>query len=187
MSIAAARALTPPLETAIRAAREGDASAWDMLFDRFHGRVLRYAMARLGDADGAEDVMQEVFVAAVQSVSRLRDASEQGIEAWLLRITRHKVADRIRALRRERRTPESHTPAAVDPGDVALNRISVSELRGALDKLSDDQRDLILRRFVLDQSLEQVSVATRRPVGAVKSMQRRALASLARLCAEEAT
>lgn len=177
--------LTAPLVGAIDAARRGEAAGWNVLFDRYYATVVRYAMARLGDPHGAEDVAQEVFVAAVEAVVRLRDTSERGIEAWLLGITRYKVADRIRRRRRERREPASVAVAA-DAGEVAMDRLTAAEVRESMRHLSDEQRDVVIRRFVLDQSLEQVAQATGRPVGAVKSMQHRALAALARLCARGA-
>ena len=65
---------------------------------------------------------------------------------------------------------------------MAIARLSAAEVRRAMERLSDDQREVVLRRFVLDQSLEEVAAATARPVGAVKSMQHRALAALARIC-----
>jgi len=178
---AIARTLPLSVPDAVAAARRGEAMGWDALFDRYHRTLLRYTMARLGDVHGAEDVTQEVFVAAVGSLRRLRNTSEGGTESWLLGIARYKVADRIRRLRRERALPVIDEPVG-DATEVVLRRLEVSEVRAALELLSDDQRDLILRRFVLDQSLEQVSEATGRRVGAVKSMQRRALASLARFC-----
>ena len=46
--------------------------------------------------------------------------------------------------------------------------------------LTDEQQDILVRRFVLDQSLENVALTTRRSLGAVKSMQHRALESLRR-------
>jgi RNA polymerase sigma-70 factor (ECF subfamily) len=47
--------------------------------------------------------------------------------------------------------------------------------------LKEDQRDVLVRRFVLDQSLEEVAAGTGRSVGAVKSMQHRGLAALRRI------
>jgi RNA polymerase sigma-70 factor (ECF subfamily) len=55
-------------------------------------------------------------------------------------------------------------------------------VRAALEQLSDAQREVILRRFVMGQSLDEVAAATGRPVGAVKSMQHRAIAQLAKRC-----
>ena len=182
--IAAPLPLEMTAAAAVRSARRGEAAGWDWLFDRHHRLVLRYVMARIGDRDGAEDVTQEVFVGAVTAIRRLRDLSESGIEGWLLGIARYKCADRLRRISRDRHAPVPE-PAAVpaDAGEVAITRLSAAEVRQAMEQLSDDQREVVLRRFVLDQSLEEVAAATGRPVGAVKSMQHRALASLARICA----
>jgi len=169
---------------AVGSARRGEAAGWDWLFDRTHRLVLRYVMARLGDRDAAEDVTQEVFVAAVTAIRRLRDESEVGIEGWLLGIARFKVADRLRQRSRDRdRQPVPAGAAGEDAGELAVTRLSAAEVRRAMERLSADQREVVLRRFILDQSLEEVAAATGRPVGAVKSMQHRALASLARIVA----
>jgi RNA polymerase sigma-70 factor (ECF subfamily) len=171
-------------ERAVEAACRGDASGWNWLFDRYHRVVLRYAMGRIGDLGAAEDVTQEVFVAAVHTIGRLRDRSEPGIEGWLLGIARNKAIDRVRRLRRER-LAAGHAEVTADAAELAVSRITAAELRTAMEQLSTDQREVVLRRFVLDQSLEHVAAATGRPIGAVKSMQHRALASLARTCGEE--
>ena len=174
------------MTAAVEAAGRGDHAAWDFLFDRYHALVRRYALARLGEAAAADDVAQECFVAAVGALHRLRERSEQGVEAWLLGIARFKIADRVRAAQRERRLPALTTaaPPAADAGELAVSRIHVAEVREAMQRLSPDQREVIERRFLLDQSLEEVAAATGRRVGAVKSLQHRALAALARICRE---
>ncbi|TMC50211.1 MAG: sigma-70 family RNA polymerase sigma factor [Chloroflexi bacterium] len=170
--------------SAVEAARRGEAAGWDWLFDRYYSLVCRYVMARADDRELVEDIAQEVFVAAVRTIASLRDTSEPGIEGWLLGIARNKAIDVIRRRRRQR--PEGGAPpAAPDAAEMAVSRLSAFELRRAMERLNDDQRDVLVRRFVLDQSLEQVAAATGRPVGAVKSMQHRALAALARHLPEE--
>jgi len=168
---------------AVRLARHGDPEGGDWLFDCYHRFVLRYAIGRLGDIDLAEDVTQEVFVAAVTSIHTLRGDASSAIEGWLLGIARHKIIDRRRRLASDARrevAPASSPPA--DAAEVAIQRLSVAEVRRAMDRLSDAQREVVTRRFVLDQSLEEVAASMRKPVGAVKSLQHRALASLLRLC-----
>jgi RNA polymerase sigma-70 factor (ECF subfamily) len=165
---------------AVDAATAGVDSGWDALFDRFYPVVLRFAMARLGDHDAAEEVAQEVFVAAVASIGTLRERREPAVEAWFLRITRHKAVDRLR----RRRQPEDEVPddlvADDDPAASAAERVDAEEVRRAMDHLTEDQRDVLIRRFVLDQSLEQVAAGMGRRPGSIKSMQHRALATLAR-------
>jgi RNA polymerase sigma-70 factor (ECF subfamily) len=165
---------------AVEAAAAGGEAGWDFLFDRFYPMVLRFAMARLGDQDAAEEVAQEVFVGAIASIGSLRDRREPAVEAWFLKITRYKAFDRLR----RRPTPEGEVPddfaSADDPAATATQRADAAEVRRAMDDLTEDQRDILIRRFVLDQSLEDVAAGTGRRVGAIKSMQHRALATLAR-------
>ena len=161
----------------VEAALRGDTAGWNGLFDRFYPAVHRYALARTGDRTAAEEVAQEVFVAAVGTLTRLRERSEAGIEGWFFGIARFKLADRARRRARDERlavTPE----VAPDAADVAESSLAAGELRVAMEELTEEQRDVLVRRFVLDQSLEQVAAATGRRVGAVKAMQHRALAAL---------
>lgn len=163
----------------VEAALRGDSAGWNGLFDRFYPTVHRYAMARTGDRTAAEEVAQEVFVAAVGTLSRLRERSEAGIEGWFVGIARYKLVDRARRRAREERlavTPE----AAPDAAELAQSRLATAELRQAMEGLTEEQRDVLVRRFVLDQSLEQVALAMGRRVGAVKAMQHRALAALSK-------
>jgi RNA polymerase sigma-70 factor (ECF subfamily) len=165
---------------AVDAAVSGQDAGWDALFDRFYPVVLRFAMARLGNDDAAAEVAQEVFVAAVTSIHTLRERREPAVEAWFLRITRYKAIDRIR----RRPAADTEVPAdlaaADDTAATATQRVEAEEVRHAMDILTEDQRELLIRRFVLDQSLEHVADAMGRRVGSVKSMQHRALATLAK-------
>lgn len=175
------------LSEAVAAARRGDAHGWDVLFTRFHADVHAYALARLGAWEDAQDVTQETFVAAVGSLRNLRDDHEPVVQAWLLHICRHKVVDRLRRRGRERRPLELGVVDAHDPVASAEMRIQAGELRRAMAHLTEEQRDILVQRFVLDLSLEEVAASTRRSVGAVKSLQHRALASLRRILARTPT
>ena len=154
-----------------------------MLFERFHPDVHAYALARLGDWTAAEDVTQDTFVAAVRSIRSLRDDREPAVQAWFLHICRHKVLDHIRRRRRDDRPLALTAAAAPDPASVAESNLHAGEMRVAMEELTEDQRDILVRRFVLDQSLEDVAAATSRSIGAVKSLQHRALATLERILA----
>jgi RNA polymerase sigma-70 factor (ECF subfamily) len=163
----------------VDAALRGDRGGWDGLFDRFHPVVYRYALARTGDRTAAEEIAQEVFVAATRTLSRLRERSDAGVEGWFVAIARNKLADRGRRRALEDRV-QGAPGAAADAAELATSRLAAVELRAAMEHLTGEQREVVLRRFVLDQSLEQVASATGRGVGAVKALQHRALAALER-------
>ena len=169
------------LAETVTAAREGQSLAWSALFDRFYDDVFRYALARLGEAATAEDVAQEVFVAAVRSLHRLRDTREPAVQAWFFRICRNKIADHGRRFRRSGTlSTAGQVGPELDP-EAEIERASdATAIRAALDELTESQRDVIIRRFILDQSLEHVAAGTGRSVGSVKSLQHRALSRLQR-------
>jgi RNA polymerase sigma-70 factor (ECF subfamily) len=83
--------------------------------------------------------------------------------------------------RREATLFEPAGTAQPDPGAVAEMAVETGRIRKAMAELTDEQQDILVRRFVLDQSLEHVASTTGRSVGAVKSMQHRALESLRRV------
>jgi RNA polymerase sigma-70 factor (ECF subfamily) len=171
---------TTRLTQAIEAAQRGEAHGWSALFERFYPDVHAYALARLGDVSAAEDVTQDVFVAAVTSIKTLRDRREPAVQAWFLHICRYKVVDHIRRGTRQRGLSLDARPPGADPGAIAEVNIEADRVRAAMVHLTEDQRDILIRRFVLDQSLEEVASTTRRTVGAVKSMQHRALDAVRR-------
>jgi len=171
---------TTSLAEAVEAAQRGEARGWSALFERFYPDVHSYALARLGDLTAAEDVTQDVFVAAVTSIKTLRDRREPAVQAWFLHICRHKVIDHIRRGTRQRGLTFDAAPHVGDPGAIAEAHLEADRVREAMVELTEDQRDILVRRFVLDQSLEDVASTTRRTIGAVKSMQHRALESLRR-------
>ena len=176
----ASLAETNRLTQAVEAAQRGEAHGWSALFESFYPDVHAYALARLGDLAAAEDVTQEVFVAAVTSIKTLRDRREPAVQAWFLRICRYKVVDHIRRGSRQRGLALDAGSPGDDPSAIAEMNMEADRVRTAMDFLTEDQRDILIRRFVLDQSLEDVASTTKRTVGAVKSMQHRALESLRR-------
>lgn len=126
---------------------------------------------------------QETFVAAVGSIRGLRDSREPVVRAWILHICRHKVVDHLRGKYRRDRPVELGSPAVSDPAEIVETRLLAEVVRDAMTELTEDQRDILVRRFVLDQSLEDVATGTGRSVGAVKSLQHRAVAALGRVLA----
>jgi RNA polymerase sigma-70 factor, ECF subfamily len=175
-----------PLGPTVEDAAKGDGAAWDRLFDRFHPVVYRYALARTGNQSVAEEIAQDVFVAAVKGVRGLRERSQPGVEGWFIRIARFKVADWARRKAREAQTVAPQE-TFFDPSETAITNLAAAEVRRAMESLTDEQQDVVVRRFVLDQSLEEVARSTGRRVGAVKALQHRALATLARHLDAEST
>jgi RNA polymerase sigma-70 factor, ECF subfamily len=84
----------------IQRIRDGESEAWNVLIDRFEGRLLAYAQSRLHDKAAAEDVVQETFMGFLTSLPNYNQ--RQPLEGYLFSIAAHKLTD---LLRREGRRP----------------------------------------------------------------------------------
>lgn len=138
-----------------------------------------FAPAVLGYLRGSgvaepEDLLGDVFVQVARSIGSFR-GDPDGLRRWVFALTRNCMVDERR---RRARRPEVEGP---DVPDLAVGPDSGPDphLVAALATLTAEQREVIGLRFVADLPLEDVAGLTGRPVGAVKSMQHRALARLA--------
>lgn len=178
-----------PFSLALERARALDQSALGMLYRRFMPVVYRYVLARVGAVQTAEDVTSETFMAVINGIGNMRAHDELTFAAWVLGIARNKVATHYRRQRTHpeapQALPESEQPWAVaeegDPLAIITARESWSEVVAGLNQLTEDQRAVILYRCVLGYSTEDVAQLLEKQPNAIRALQFRALASLARV------
>lgn len=123
-----------------------------------------------------EDVLSEVFLQVARSLPRFRGDDDE-LRRWVFTIARNRAIDDRRRRRRRPVVADAEVPDAAAPAPTAVD----VELRAALARLTAEQREVVALRFVADLSIEEVAGITNRTVGAVKAMQHRALAQLARI------
>lgn len=159
------------------AIRAGDEQALRTLYDRWGGMVLRFCQRLLASASDAEDVAQQVFVAAWLGRDRY-DPDRAPLPAWLLGIARHKVIDHRRAAERLP-TPVATPPDTLDEATIeqVAERLLVTD---ALARLSDDQRRALELAFYEGCTHEEVAARLDLPLGTAKSHIRRGLQQLRR-------
>src|SRR3981081_89620 len=95
-------------------ARRQDRHAFAQLYEVTYRRVFGYLLARAGERAAAEDLLQEVYLTALQAIGRFRGRTEGEFIGWLLKIAHGKVMDRFRS---QYRHPEVQT-SDVPPGDL---------------------------------------------------------------------
>lgn len=171
----------------IRLARGYDQAAFAALYRRTVGPVHRYLSARLVTVDEAEELTQEVFLAALTRIEGLRAEDEAGLLAWLLQIARHKLADHLRARYRRPVAPLAAADALVAtgprPDELAEVDAERAALRRALDHLTSEQREVIMCKYVLGYTNERTARLVGKTINAVNQLQHRALGRLHRLLA----
>ncbi|MGH2820136.1 MAG: sigma-70 family RNA polymerase sigma factor [Actinomycetota bacterium] len=173
--------------TVLAAARAGGEWAWEALYREMAPRVLGYLRAR--GAPEPEDLLGEVFLQAVRDLGSF-SGDERSFCAWLFAIAHRRSVDELR-----RRSRRPQAPADDDVlvrrgprGDAeaeALERVEARRALDAIHDLSPDQRDVLLLRLVADLTLEDVARILGKRLTAVKALQRRGLAALARKTSRE--
>jgi RNA polymerase sigma-70 factor (ECF subfamily) len=170
----------------IERAQRGDRAAISELYRRHVDTIYRYIHLRVGDPIVAEDLTAEVFLKMLEGLGKYHYTGVPLI-AWLYRIARARTADHWRRARRRQETALSDQIAAAgaDPDAIVSARSERVDLAAALRRLTDDQQQVIILRFVEEMSLAQAAAVMGKSVGAVKALQHRALSSLARLLLDE--
>jgi len=127
-----------------------------------------------------DDLLSEVFLQVARSLPRYRGTDED-LRRWVFTIARNRLIDD----RRRRRARPAIDGSAVPDSPVIDDLEPVDPaLLAALARLTPEQREIVVLRFVADLSLDDVAKVTKRSIGAVKTMQHRALAQLARILAD---
>lgn len=159
--------------------RRGDETCLEEGYRRWSPLVNTMALRALRNSGEAEDVTQQVFVAAWQGRHNFKPESGS-LPAWLLGITRHRIADRQRGRAREMRLVDAaEQQVSLAPGAPATDSITDRLVLANEIKLLSEPRGTILRMaYYEDQTYQQIAERLNMPLGTVKSHARRALIHL---------
>ena len=166
------------IDSLVLRTQQGDAAAFDALFDAFGERVFRYVRSRvpLGEA---EDITQRVFVRMIEGLPKFE---QRGLPfaSWLFRIAHNVIIDAART-RREHLPLEvadetiSPRPGPADVMEAAADRVVLVR---AIESLPPEQRDVIAYRFFADLSTRDIAALLGKHEGTVRVLQFRALRAL---------
>src|SRR6266511_3792182 len=145
------------------AARRREPAAVTLIYTAYAPALYRFFMAAVGDRHTAEDLTGEVFKGAIEGLPGFRGPVE-ALGGWLFRIARHDLYD---FRRKQARSP------GLAPLDDHLDEAAIAA--GA------DEREVLLLRMAAGLTAPEVAAALHKTTGAVKALQHRGLASLARL------
>ena len=153
---------------AVRRAQTGDEDALRFLYLRFSGNVYGYVASIVTDLHDAEDVTQQIFAKLLVTLPKY-EGRDVPFSAWILRIAHNAAIDCVRA-RRSTPVAEVRSP---ELEDLDVSRERGRDLREALATLPDDQRDVIVLRFVGGFDAREVALRIGRSEMAVHGLQHR--------------
>lgn len=165
--------------------RDRDPDAVAACYEALATPLYRYLVGLCGDRTLAEDLVEATFVELIEYAPSLTGGGG-AVRAWLFRAGKNNLLDaRRKELRRGDRPLDDAVAErpAPEPGpeQVALAAARDAVVRTALAELSPDQREVLLLRFAGDFTGPEVAALTGRTLGAVKALQHRGLAALARV------
>lgn len=156
--------------------RGGDDGAFRELFSRYAAVANAIAFRLVRQAQVAEEIVQEAFLAVWRSPQRY-DRSRGSVRAWLMGTVHHRAVDAVRREESQRRRADRMASAdpvvAEDPSDDVVAAIDLPRerrlVRRALAELPDEQREVIERMYFDGLSQSQIAERTGIPLGTVKS------------------
>jgi RNA polymerase sigma-70 factor (ECF subfamily) len=166
-------------EEAIRRCQSGDREAFRYLVEQYKNILYGTAYLMTSDRTVAEDQVQEAFFSAWKGIGSFKVG--RPLKPWLVRILVNKVLSYRRstsqslAFYNHNDGQESAMQKVEDTADEVERQ---DEVRRALDKLSDEHRQVILLRYFTGLSLAETSAALKRPEGTIKSQLHRAIEHL---------
>jgi RNA polymerase sigma-70 factor (ECF subfamily) len=166
----------------VQRAKQGDPTAFAEIYDRCQPAIYRYVYYQVNDTATAEDLTGEVFVRLVEKVDRFTYRGRP-LLAWLYTIARNLVTDYRRRDKHAQPFEPEELPIAdiVDVESTVEHTLAHQRVMAAIGRLTDEQRQVILLKFIEGADNATAAHVLGKSINAVKALQHRALASLRRI------
>lgn len=163
-----------------------DREAFGALYDRHVVRVYRHLYYLVGNAAEAEDLTAQAFLQAWEAIHRYEMRGVPFV-SWLLRIAHNLGVSYLRSRRENAQLPETLVDhgSKHNPEEVAQRQMEVERIREAILQLGEEQRQVILLRFVEDLDYREVAEIVGKSVAAVRVIQHRALNAIRKQVQQE--
>lgn len=167
--------------TLLTQAKSFDQTALTAIYDNYHPPIYRYVFRQVSEVEVARDLTAAVFQRFLQAIQNGNGPDHQ-LKAWLYRTAHNIVIDHYRRqqYRQHLPLPENLLIADDNPEQMADHALSAEKVRAALQRLTPEQELVISLKFFEGLTNAEVAEILDKPIGAVKSLQHRALAALQR-------
>ena len=164
----------------VQRARQGDQEAFAQLYETHFDKIFRYVVLKIRNQTEAEDMTQQVFVKAYESIGSYQP---QGVPftAWLFRIAHNQMVDYVRKESKKPTVPLDESLPIMDDSDLEHDvetKIEMEKVVVATKQLTKAQREVISLRFAGGLSITEAARTMRKSEGAIKALQHSAILSL---------
>lgn len=161
-------------------AHERSKLAFKELFEHFSPRIKAFLQGSGSDPHAAEEVAQEAMI-SVWRKAHLFDPAKAAVSTWIFSIARNARIDHLR--RSKRPEPDVNDPAFApdpekQPHELVTQEEEATRIRRAMEKLSNEQREVLYLAFFEEKSHTEVAIQLEIPLGTVKSRIRLALSRI---------
>src|SRR5688572_1393942 len=166
----------------VQRAVDRETSAFAQLYDRHVVRVYRHIYYMVNDNREAEDLTAQTFLKAWEAIDRYKERGAPFV-AWLLRIAHNLTISHLRGKRDHSALPDNVVDHKMgrNPEQALEQSSDETSVREAVLKLRDEQRQVIMLRFVEELDYREVAAMIGKTVPAVRVIQHRALGNLRKL------
>lgn len=158
---------------AVARAKAGDSEGLHYLYVRYADDILRYVTGFVRDQHEAEDITQNVFAKLMKAIQKYKQR-EVPFDAWIFRVARNAALDHLRA----RRAIPTDEVRLVDTGRAQTELDRGRALRQALERLPEDQREVLVLRHIIGLSPVEIAGTLKRSESSVHGLHHRGRRSL---------
>lgn len=177
--------LPPQLPALLAATAQGDAQAFMALYDATHRHLYALALRVLGQAEAAEDALQEAFVKVWHHAGQF-DPQRARPMTWLINVVRNQAIDQLRRQRGERERTraldeadaELPDPQALAPEQALDDSLARLRIHTCMGRLSATQRQALALTYYQGWQHQEIAAAMQVPLSTAKSWVRRGLDQL---------
>ena len=156
-------------------------AALSELYDRYEVKIYTYIYKRTGEPTLAEDLTAQVFLKMLEAIHK-QNAWHSSFSGWLYRIAHNIVIDYYRRRDRNKQVSIDDAPTITatkhNPVQTAELNMDIDQLRGAIQRLTAEQAEVVSLRFLEGYSINEVATMMDKTEGAVKALQYRAVSAL---------
>ncbi|MFJ9813835.1 RNA polymerase sigma factor [Streptomyces sp. NPDC101151] len=176
------------LTAAVRAAQDGDETAFRTVYRAVHPRLLGYVRTLVGDPD-AEDVASEAWLQIARDLDRFSGDADR-FRGWAARIARNRALDHIRMRGRRPAVGGDETEltgraAESDTAGEAIEALATDSTLSLIARLPQDQAEAVVLRVVVGLDAKSAAETLGKRAGAVRTAAHRGLKRLAELLGDD--